>query len=89
MNDKSSYWNEVYETKGQANVSWFQTNPEPSLEFIRRYPPDQSAAIIDTGASRLADGFQNLTVMDISFEAIAIVRNRIENNEGSIKADCF
>lgn len=91
MIDKPSYWNKVYETKGEADVSWFQTNPEPSLELIRGYAPDQSAAIIDIGggASRLvdhllADGFQNLTVMDISSEAIAIARNRIGNNEGSV-----
>lgn len=92
MIDKSSYWNQVYQTKGEANVSWFQTNPEPSSELIRRYTPDQSAAIIDIGggASRLidhllADGFHNLTVMDISSEAIAIAGSRIGNKGDVVK----
>ncbi len=92
MIDKPSYWNKVYETKGEADVSWFQKNPEPSLELIRRYAPDRSAAIIDIGggASRLvdhlwADGFRNLMVLDISSEAIAIARHRIGNHGDSIK----
>ena len=92
MIDKPSYWNKVYETKGEADVSWFQSNPEPSLEFIRRYAPDRSAAIIDIGggASRLVDylwvdGFRNLTVLDLSSEAIAIARHRIGNHGDSIK----
>lgn len=92
MIDKSSYWNGVYETKGEDEVSWFQKNPEPSLEFVRRYALDQSASIIDIGggASRLidhllTDGFHNVTVMDISSEAIAIARERIGNSETSVK----
>lgn len=92
MIDNPSYWNKVYETKGEADVSWFQKNPEPSLEFIRRYAPDRSAAIIDIGggASRLVDylwvdGFRNLTVLDLSSEAIAIARHRIGNHGYSIK----
>ena len=92
MIDKSSFWNNVYSTKGETNVSWFQHNPEPSLEFIRRYAPDRSAAIIDIGggASRLvdhlwADGFHTLTVLDISSEALALARARMGDYAGSIK----
>ena len=92
MIDKSSYWNGVYETKGEDEVSWFQKNPEPSLEFIRIYAPDRSATIIDIGggASRLvdhlwADGFRNLTVLDVSSEAITIARHRIGKHGDSIK----
>lgn len=92
MIDKSSYWNRVFETKGEAEVSWFQNNPEPSLEFIRRYVPDRSASIIDIGGglSRLADhlladGFQNLSVLDIASEAIALAQDRIGNGKVSVK----
>jgi 2-polyprenyl-3-methyl-5-hydroxy-6-metoxy-1,4-benzoquinol methylase len=92
MIDQSSFWNRVYETKGEAEVSWFQTNPEPSIEFIRRYAPDRSASIIDIGGglSRLADhlladGFQNLSVLDIASEAIALAQDRIGNGKVSVK----
>ena len=92
MIDKSSYWNRVYETKGEAEVSWFQKNPEPSLEFIRRYARDRSASIIDIGggASRLVDHllserFQNLSVLDIASEAMALARDRIGSQGKSIK----
>jgi SAM-dependent methyltransferase len=92
MIDKSSYWNSVYETKGETEVSWFQNNPEPSLEFIRRYAPDRTASIIDIGGglSRLADhllvdGFQNLSVLDISSEAMALARDRLGDRGTSIE----
>jgi len=92
MIDKPTYWNKVYEAKGENAVSWFQSNPEPSLELIRRYAPDRLAAVIDIGggASRLIDhlaanGFSSLTVLDISSEAIAIARHRIGDNAYAIK----
>jgi SAM-dependent methyltransferase len=92
MIDKSSYWNSVYETKGETEVSWYQNNPEPSLEFIRRYAPDRTASIIDIGGglSRLADhllvdGFQNLSVLDISSEAMALARDRLGDRGTSIE----
>jgi hypothetical protein len=30
------HWETVYAQKGEQEVSWFQENPEPSLELIAR-----------------------------------------------------
>ena len=36
MNDVSrqEHWKNVYDTKGEGEVSWFQENPIPSLEWM-------------------------------------------------------
>jgi len=84
MPDRTTHWQNVYATKGEAEVSWFQDTPAISLEMIRAASPDQNAAIIDIGggASRLVDallqdGYRNLAVLDISANALDAVKQRI------------
>ena len=73
MTDRSPHWENVYATKGEAEVSWFQDNPAISLAMIRAATADHSAGIIDIGggASRLVDaplheGYRDLAVLDLS-----------------------
>ena len=84
MSDRTTHWDNVYATKGEAEVSWFQDSPATSLEMIRAASPDHDAAIIDIGggASRLVDallqdGYQHLTVLDLSANALAATKRRI------------
>ena len=86
MNDVSrqSHWENVYATKGESEVSWFQETPAPSLELIELVGAIQNSAIIDIGggASRLADclvsqGYQDVTVLDLSAAALASARSRM------------
>jgi len=86
MNDVSrqSYWENVYATKRENEVSWFQETPALSLELIRLVGAIQTSAIIDIGggASRLADclvsqSYQDVTVLDLSATALASARARI------------
>jgi hypothetical protein len=74
---RQSHWQGVYTTKGEDEVSWFQENPAPSLALIAEIGAVPSSAIIDIGggASRLVDhliedGFQDLTVLDLSAAAL-------------------
>ena len=58
MNESpSSPWQNVYATKRDNEVSWFQGNPAPSLELIDLARPTPQSAIVDIGggASRLVD----------------------------------
>ena len=32
--DRKHHWNQVYETKGADDISWFQSRPEISLRLI-------------------------------------------------------
>jgi 2-polyprenyl-3-methyl-5-hydroxy-6-metoxy-1,4-benzoquinol methylase len=82
--DYKAHWSHIYETKSTNEVSWYQKHPTLSLAFIRQTGVTLSAAIIDVGAgaSTLADhliasGYDNLTLLDLSGEALQAVRARL------------
>jgi len=87
-----AHWQNVYTQKGEQEVSWFQENPEPSLELIMRAAATPASAIIDIGggASHLADsllacGFHHLTVLDLSDAALTKTRARIGPAAADVK----
>ncbi|EJJ29165.1 class I SAM-dependent methyltransferase [Rhizobium sp. CF142] len=82
--DRKLHWENVYSTKGETDVSWFQESPAPSLELIHLAQAKQSDAIVDIGggASRLVDGllaegFGDVTVLDLSEAALDTARKRL------------
>lgn len=82
--DRKKHWETVYETKNPDQVSWTQETPKTSLEFIHSFGLNKNAKIIDVGGgdSKLVDhlleeGFNNITVLDISERAIAKAKNRL------------
>ncbi len=82
--DRQSHWDNVYTTKAENEVSWFQENPAPSLDMIRSMGATARTSIIDVGggASRLVDaligeGFGRLTVLDLSENALATAQARL------------
>jgi SAM-dependent methyltransferase len=86
MTDSSrqAHWENVYRTKGERKVSWFQESPVPSLELIALTGAAPSTDIVDIGggASRLVDsllaqGYRNVTVLDVSSTALAAARERL------------
>ncbi len=81
------HWEKVYSTKLANSVSWFQEHAAISLKIIREANINLAASIIDVGggASTLVDdlmkvGFQNLTVLDISEEALSLAQDRLKEN---------
>ena len=79
-----AHWEHIYETKSGNDLSWFQERPSISLELIRATGAKPSATIIDIGGgeSRLVDalldeGFDALTVLDISQKALAASKARL------------
>src|SRR5690242_2136745 len=90
--DRQTHWQNVYTSKGEKEVSWFQDRPAISLEFIAAAKIQPDAAIIDIGggASRLVDalldeGYSNLTVLDLSEAALASSRERIGPRAAAVK----
>lgn len=84
MTNRQTHWNDVYGAKAEAEVSWFQETPEPSLELLRLVGAEPSYSIVDIGggASRLVDylldeGFRKIAVMDLSEAALAKARARL------------
>jgi SAM-dependent methyltransferase len=91
MEDAGSqaHWENVYTTKSENEVSWFQQSPAPSLELIVQAGATSKSAIIDIGggASRLVDhlveqGFEDVTVLDLSGAALAAAKSRLERRLG-------
>ena len=81
---RQTHWQNVYQTKGERDVSWFQEVPAISLNLIQATGVGPDASIIDIGggASRLVDalvteGFRSLSVLDVSEKALATSRERL------------
>ncbi|MGE3643604.1 MAG: trans-aconitate 2-methyltransferase [Beijerinckiaceae bacterium] len=90
--ERQAHWENVYSTKGEAEVSWFQETPAPSLELLALVGATSDAAIIDIGggASRLVDallaeGFKDISVLDLSAEALNVARARLGDAGNRVK----
>ncbi|MDD4929393.1 MAG: class I SAM-dependent methyltransferase [Gallionella sp.] len=91
------HWEKVYSTKAEDAVSWFQPHADMSLALIRATGLGADAGIIDVGggASTLvddlaADGYTDLTVLDLSAAALELARKRLvlhANEVSWIQAD--
>ena len=92
MFNRKKHWGDVYQEKLHSELSWYQKEPKLSLEFIRCTNVASNDAIIDVGggASVLVDylskeSFTNLTVLDISENAIAVAKKRLGDTAKSIE----
>ena len=78
------HWDNVYTTKSENEVSWFQLYPKTSMEFVDLFNLQSDASIIDIGGgdSHFVDalldrGFKNIWVLDISAAAIEKAKQRL------------
>ncbi len=92
MEDKKRHWDTVYSTKQPNEVSWTQETPTTSLAFIHSYNLPKTASIIDVGGgdSKLVDylldeGYENLTVLDISYKALERAKTRLGDKAVKVK----
>lgn len=83
-NNSKKHWETIYETKNPNEVSWTQEVPKTSLDFITSFGLNKQAKIIDIGGgdSKLVDylleqGFENITVLDISKIALEKAKKRL------------
>ena len=90
MSDSKAHWENVYLSKSSKEVSWHTPRLEKSLELIRGLGLPKTARIIDMGggASTLPDdlleqGYQDITVLDISKAALKVSKDRL-GEEGKV-----
>ena len=76
--DRTRHWDEVYRTRHEDALSWYETSPDIALDFVARMglAPDDPIVDVGTGLSRLPDrllalGYGDVTLVDVSAEAIA------------------
>ena len=83
-------WDDVYTSKRSDEVSWFQSEPEQSLRHITAISDcDGSVVDVGAGASLLVDrlldlGFHDITLVDISTQALGEVRDRLGIRAGQV-----
>jgi len=77
------HWETVYRTKAPEAVSWYAPHLDTSLALIER-TATRDSAIIDVGGGEatlvddlLARDYRDLSVLDISAEAIRVARQRV------------
>lgn len=92
MGDARDHWDKVYTAKTATAVSWYQPRSLHSLELIGGASPDHAASVIDVGggASKLVDdlmaeGFADLSVLDISETALTLSKSRLSKKAENIE----
>ena len=90
--ERQEHWEKVYTTKSEREVSWFQETPAPSLELLALIGATRRSAVIDVGggASRLVDclvaqGYEDITVLDLSPAALAAAKARLADRVDRIQ----
>lgn len=90
--DRKSHWENIYKTKQSNEVSWTQEIPKTSLDFIHSYHLPKTASIIDIGGgeSKLVDfllneGYEDVTVLDISEKALNKAKARLGKKAAKVK----
>ena len=81
---RKDHWEGIYGHKDETEVSWHQERPVMSLRLIEQAGVGPEAPIIDVGggASHLVDdllaqGFSDVTVLDLAGAALAQARARL------------
>lgn len=92
MKANKKHWENIYATKGMQEVSWYQKSPQTSLNLISQLQLSKHASIIDIGAgdSFLVDellklGYTNISVLDISVNAIKRAKKRLGELAKNVK----
>jgi len=84
MESKKEHWENIFANKKANEVSWTQSYPKISMQFINEINLPKNAKIIDIGGGEsflvdvlLAEGFTNITVVDISEKALEKAKLRL------------
>ncbi|MDR5898513.1 class I SAM-dependent methyltransferase [Halomonas vilamensis] len=87
-----THWEAVYREKAADDVSWYRPHLETSIQLIQTSASNSSAAIIDVGGgeSTLVDdlltlGYRDISVLDISREAIQKKQQRLGTASDDVK----
>jgi SAM-dependent methyltransferase len=86
------HWEKIYSEKSPQEVSWTQEIPETSIEFFNELKLSKTSPIIDIGGGEskfvdflLAEGYQNISVLDISENALKRAKDRLGEKSKNIE----
>ena len=91
MTENAEHWEGVYANNPVTKLSWYEREPTVSLALVESIASAPTAPVIDIGAGEstlvdrlLADGFTDLTVLDISHHALTEVRARLGSSAENV-----
>jgi SAM-dependent methyltransferase len=84
MESTKAHWENVFANKNANEVSWTQSYPIISMQFIKEINLPKNAKIIEIGGGEsffvdalIEEGFTNITVLDISAKALEKAKIRL------------
>jgi cyclopropane fatty-acyl-phospholipid synthase-like methyltransferase len=87
-----AHWEKIYKEKRPDDVSWTEENPSTSIDFFNDFKIHKDDPIIDIGGGEskfvdylLENGYKNLSVLDISENAINKSKERLGAESKYIK----
>jgi len=90
--NRKDHWESIYKDKSPLEVSWYQKKPAISLKLIKKHSQKDADYIIDVGGGAstlsdclLEDGFINVTVLDLSSNALTHARQRLGDKSALIE----
>lgn len=90
--NRKEHWEAIYKSKSPVDVSWYQQEPTISLELIAMCSLSTADSIIDVGggSATLCDyllerGYQYLTVLDLSANALEHSKKRLGDKANLIE----
>ncbi|HEU4665705.1 MAG TPA: class I SAM-dependent methyltransferase [Dokdonella sp.] len=91
MSDSAHHWDAVYRARPDDRTSWHRARLDASLRLLDAIGLDPDAPIVDIGGGRssfvddlLARGHRDVSVLDVSLEALAQVRERLGAAGGNV-----
>lgn len=88
--NRKEHWHDVFTTKGEQDVSWFEAWPAMSLQMLESagLAPDTCVLDVGGGDSRLVDvlaarGLDCLAVLDVSGAALSRAQERLGDLAGA------
>jgi SAM-dependent methyltransferase len=89
------HWDAVFRTKSPDRMSWFRPHLDRSLTFLEAANVSPSAGVIDVGGGTstfvddlLDRGYTNVTVLDLSREALDAARARLGGQAARVQWVC-
>lgn len=90
--ESKSHWESIYSRKTPGEVGWYQEHPSSSLRYIEKTKVSKAGQIIDIGGGAstlvdhlLADGYSQITVLDISAMALQLAQERLGVHADAVK----
>lgn len=86
-----SHWNKAFDRTDVNNLGWYEENPKPSLDLIKKcnLPIDSSILNVGAGATTLVDelinqGYKNIIANDLSSSALNKLKERLGSNSNKV-----